>query len=159
MTLLPVLILAGGLNAGISAAPPASPASFAAQAETRLNRLTAAAGPALHRKAVAQALAAGSRRLSAELEHTIAASRPGAEKKQFDASAIRARRAKATLDRLTAAAMPRLRRQAVARALTAGDRHLNAELARTLTTTRSTPGSGRQMAAKSVVKTHVPLSK
>ncbi|MGH8273677.1 MAG: hypothetical protein ACRES9_05390 [Gammaproteobacteria bacterium] len=136
MILIPALILAGALNAGISAAPPASSASFAVQAEARLNRLTAAAASVLHRQTVTRALAAGNRRLSADLTRTLAASRPKAEKKQSDASAARARRAKATLDRLTAAEMPRLHRLAVTRALAAGNRRLNADLVRMLKTSR-----------------------
>ncbi|MGH8273676.1 MAG: hypothetical protein ACRES9_05385 [Gammaproteobacteria bacterium] len=155
MLLLSTLILAGGLNAGISTAPPAS---FAAQAEARLNRLTAAAEPALHHKAVTQALAAGNRRLSAELTRALAASRPEAEEELMN-SAAHTRHAKATLDRLVAETAQSLHRAAVTQALAAGNRRLHADLARELTASRPAPETRRQVAAESAVRVAVPLSR
>ncbi len=77
MILIPALILAAGLN---TAASTPLPASHAQNAEIRLDRMVAAAAPAIHRRTVNRAIAAGTRRIGSDIARELArthVSRPG----------------------------------------------------------------------------------
>lgn len=116
MTLLPVLMLAAGLN---TAASPTLPASHGRQAEATMNRLVSATEPTLHQRSIDRALAEGAHGVRLSLANEIVASAPGTRLAERS-PAVTHRQAKVRMDRLVNEAQAKLAPRAIDKALTEG---------------------------------------
>jgi hypothetical protein len=154
MSLLPILLLAAGLNGGIPAGPTVASAP---RAQARLNHAVAAAAPRLQREAIHRALAGGTRRLANNIAREIASGRPAPAKESTPAGKAaplaspdaRIRRAKTSLDRQTTRALARLRLAAVTAAFADETKRFAALLAAQLGHTRiASPRASRRVAQR-----------
>ncbi|MGH8160575.1 MAG: hypothetical protein ACRESR_00195 [Gammaproteobacteria bacterium] len=72
MYLIPVLILAAGLNGAVSSPLPAS---HVQHAQARLNRMVAVASPVVRQRGVTRAVATGTHRLGTDIAHELTLTR------------------------------------------------------------------------------------
>ncbi|MGH6714859.1 MAG: hypothetical protein ACRER1_01330 [Gammaproteobacteria bacterium] len=141
MTLLPVLMLAAGLNTAATPIPPAS----AARAETTLNRLVNATAPALERRSLNQALTESTNAFnrSANLAPRLATSTDQAETR---------------MNRLVDNHQAKLAARAIDEALAASLHSYKESLASEIARAGTVYGIADRAAAKSVAKTaHLSL--